>query len=111
MDLVLQIRRISNGFIATTQEGEEHFLKHFNLEALLLAVDQPTEADHELALRKMVLNFPVGHGKIPAIKAVREYCATHKFDRYYGLKDAKDYVESLRDSEYWRGYPLESDRM
>lgn len=110
MDIVAQIRKINNGYVVVDYAtGEEHFLKHFNLQVLLELADRPTEADHEFAVRRLVLNFPRGFGKIPAIKAVREYCSAHKFDKYYGLRDAKDYVEALRDSEYWRGYPLDSD--
>ena len=110
MDIVAQVIRIANGFLVVDyNSGEQHYISHFNLEALLLAAATPTEADHELKLRRMVLNFPRAFGKIPAIKAVRQYCSDNKWDKYYGLKDAKDYVEALRDSEFWRGYPLESD--
>lgn len=108
MDIVAQIIRIANGFLVVDYNtGEQHYIEHFNLQWLIEGVNKPTDEYHERALRTMVLGFPRGTGKIPAIKAVREYCSENKFDKYYGLRDAKDYVEALRDDEYWRGYPLE----
>ncbi len=63
-------------------------------------------SSHESALKMLVLGFAEGSGKIPAIKAVRQYCSEHKYDKYYGLREAKEYVESLRSNRFWRGYPI-----
>jgi len=32
--------------------------------------------------------------KIEGIKAIREYCQIHNFDRYYGLREAKEFFEA-----------------
>jgi hypothetical protein len=101
MDIVATVRHIKNGYIVQ-YGGQEYFIKGFDIQAFL---DTVVEPDHEAALMKLVLAYPPGSGKIPPIKAVREYCSKNKFDKYYGLRAAKDYVERIRDSEYWRGYP------
>jgi ribosomal protein L7/L12 len=40
-------------------------------------------------------------GKINAIKAVRDYCIKVNYDKYIGLKDAKDHVEYVRGDWYY----------
>ncbi len=100
MNYIATVRRIENGFIME-YEGREHFLSDFNFAAVLEAAIKPS---HDEVVEKLVLSFPEGSGKIPPIKAVREYCIKNDFDKYRGLKEAKDYVESLRSDDYWRGY-------
>lgn len=95
MKTVAVIFQIDNGYLITevddngTTSGRTVFTKDFLLDSLF-------EPNHEAALRSIVLGFPEVSGKIPAIKAVREYCSQHNYPKYSGLMDAKVYVESVR---------------
>jgi hypothetical protein len=99
--IVATVRSIVNGFIIEAN-GEEHYVADFNVNRIT-----GSQVNHEHALRQLVKTFPSGSGKIPPIKAVRQYCSDNNFNKYYGLKDAKDFVESCATDEYWRGYPLD----
>jgi hypothetical protein len=97
MNPVSVVFKINNGFLIVNPDGEDaYFTPHWD--PATVAPIQPI--DHEGALRKLVLSIdPVG-GKIPAIRTVRRYCTDNNYSKYIGLKDAKDYVESLRDWQY-----------
>jgi len=100
MNPVAVIFKINNGYLVTTvdgDQGEAVYLKEFSL-ALLAAA--PPMVDHEAALRVLVFEQD-GNAKITAIKAVRDYCINKNYDKYRGLKDAKDYVERIRTDWYY----------
>lgn len=85
---------IENGFvIQDSATAKSYYVPTFDIQAILKATESP---DHEMQLKALVLGFSAEGNKIPAIKAVREYCINNTYDKYRGLKEAKDYVESLR---------------
>jgi len=95
MKKYITIYQIDNGYLAQehTADGDVFravYLKDVDLDRLV-----NMHEDHEAMLRSLVMSMP-DNGKITAIKAVREYIRTHKLDRSDGLKDVKDYVESIR---------------
>jgi ribosomal protein L7/L12 len=101
--LVARIEKIENGFILTDeQSGHMFYLPVFSVAAMLSEEYPGQHVDHESALRRMVMDFDLGGGKIPPIKAVRDYCIGNGYDRYRGLKEAKDFVESFDRDWYYR---------
>lgn len=93
MKTIATISKIMNGFVLTNKEtGEVYYLKNFEINKLMEANGQ--FPDHEKNIKDLVFSFP--GQKISAIRAVREYCINNNYDKYRGLKDAKDYVESVR---------------
>lgn len=89
------VREIANGYIVTYGD-QEYFTPQFDIVNFLKAV----AVDHEKALSTMVMAAD-SDKKISAIKAVRDYCINHNYDKYRGLRDAKDYVERLRGDWYY----------
>jgi ribosomal protein L7/L12 len=89
------VEKIENGYLIYDHSDESNvkiiYVKDFDITMLM-----NLKIDHEKALIELVSKFPVEQGKIPAIKAVREYCATNNYSRYQGLKEAKDFVELQR---------------
>jgi len=93
MKIVATVYMIENGYLVAEEEtGRHFFLPEFDIECMNI---QPQA--HENILRNKIMAMDAPGNKIPAIKMVRDYCVTHNYDRYRGLKDAKDFVESLRN--------------
>ena len=92
MSAIAVIRQIANGFIVTNvKDGTQFYVENFDINVLV-----NKDVAHEAALRILVNSFSSENGKIPAIKAVRNYCNDNGFNKYIGLRDAKEYVESIR---------------
>ena len=90
--IIAVVDEIANGYIITNlTDGTRHFVDKFDINVLV-----NTDVDHEVTLKILVNSFPGDSGKIPAIKAVRNYCAGYAYHKYSGLKEAKDFVENLR---------------
>jgi len=100
MKTVATVSQIENGFLVTEYStGRSWFLKEFEIEAMTI---QPVS--HETVLRNKVMDMDAEGNKIPAIKMVRDYCINNNYDKYRGLKDAKDFVESLRNDWYHKAW-------
>jgi len=91
--LVIEIFQITNGYLMEDHSnGEVVFLGE------KLDIFNPAFAPenvHEARLTSLLVDSDFGNNKIAAIKAVRSYCADNNFDKYYGLLDAKKFVESV----------------
>lgn len=93
--------KIENGYIVTEVVGDRTiYLKDFSLDAL---INSTLPVDHEAMLAEIVFKTPADK-KIHAIKDVRNYCIDKNYDKYCGLKDAKDYVERIR-TDWYRSTP------
>ena len=98
MKTVATVSQIENGFLVTEYEtGRTFYLKEFTMD--LLQTVAPKMVDHEAAIRVIIFGTD-GNAKIQAIKAVRDYCINNNYDKYRGLRDAKDYVEAVRNDWY-----------
>ena len=98
MKTVATVSVIENGFLVTEYEtGRTFYMKEFTMD--LLRDVAPKMVDHEAAIRVIIFKQD-GNQKIQAIKAVRDYCINNNYDKYRGLKDAKDHVEAVRDDWY-----------
>jgi hypothetical protein len=99
MNPVAVVFKINNGFLIVDPNNEangSYFVSTFDPAKLSKA-----EVDHEAAVRQIISTFPAMGGKISAIKAVRDYCIEVNYDKYRGLKDAKDHVEYVRGDWYY----------
>ena len=94
--IVATVRSV-NGFIIEAN-GEEYFIKSFDIKTLLNA------KDHEAELKSLILSFPADGGKIAPIRAAREYIRANGDFRSWQLRDVKEYVESLREWTYIPSY-------
>ena len=100
MKTVAVVFKINNGFLIVDPNNEEdgsYFVPTFDPAKLAKA-----DTDHETVVRQIIASFPAQGGKISAIKAVRDYCIKVGFDKYIGLKDAKDHVEYVRGDWYYQ---------
>jgi hypothetical protein len=94
MKKYITIFMLENGYLAQehTDTGgvfRSVYLKDISIDRLLLLT-----GDHGAVLKAIVMS---AERKIPAIRAVREYIREQGLvDRSDGLKDVKDYVESIR---------------
>ncbi len=86
------VREIANGYIVTYSD-KEYFTPQFDIASFLKSL---AGVDHEKVLQTMVMAAGADR-KISTIKSVRDYCITNNYDKYQGLRDAKEYVEGLRD--------------
>lgn len=91
------VREIANGYIVTYGD-QEYFTPQFDIVSVLRAL---SGVDHEKALRDLVMAFDGQGNKISAIRAVRNYCVKNNYDKFQGLRDAKEYVEHLRNDWYY----------
>lgn len=98
-NIIAHVSSIENGYIVTlVPDGRQYFIEDFDIRTLVSA---PSRADHELTLRKLVGDAPAAGGKIQVIKDVRDYCIKNGYDAYKGLRQAKDFVESLRNDFFY----------
>ncbi len=100
MNPIAVVFKINNGFLIVDPNNEEsgsYFVRDFDPAKIAKA-----EVNHEAAIRTIINSFPAEGGKISAIKAVREYCTNNNYDKYIGLKDAKDKVEHDRSDWHYR---------
>jgi len=97
MKAIAVVFQIDNGYLLVEEDTHRTlYLKDFSFEAL--TANPPV--DHERVLRELVFSLP-NNNKIFAIKTVRDYCINKNYDKYRGLKDAKDYVEQIRGDWYY----------
>lgn len=95
-DFIATVRKITNGYIVYHND-QEYFTPQFDIATFLKTL---AGVDHEKVLRDLVKSFDSDR-KISAIKAVRDYCITNNYEKYRGLREAKDYVEGVRADWYY----------
>jgi hypothetical protein len=94
---VAVVFKIKNGFLIVDpndEEGDSYFVSTFDPAELA-----KPGTNHESKILEIIYETPHDK-KIAAIKAVRDYCINNKYDKYVGLKDAKDHVEAVRGDWY-----------